>query len=85
MPVSAFVGDIYLPIPDQFFCAERIQLLVGVVDRHDQQNARFVALVSLAVQFEANTSNFSLISTVSLCLQYRLLRCRDVEIWRFLC
>ena len=29
-----------------------------MVDRHGQQNTRFVALVSLAVQFEANTSKF---------------------------
>ena len=29
-----------------------------MVDRRGQQNAQFVALVSLAVQFETNTSKF---------------------------
>ena len=39
-----------------------------MVDRHGQQNTQFVALLSLTVRFEANTS-LSPVSTVSSCLQ----------------
>ena len=50
-----------------------------MVDRRGQQNARFVALMSLAMRFKAS---FSPISTVPWCLQTaQMPRCRDLAIF----
>ena len=77
-----FVGDLYLPILTGF--VHTAWTVIGVIDRRGQQKRTIWSAVSLVMQLEANTSKFFTVFWLFGCA-YRLLRCQDVEIWRFLC